>query len=98
MANGNLLSLMNIAAINGMIVFAGNQNALSDRREYLKTLIHNLTAQHLHQKGEIKSFPRLLQQTLKKYNHVPEKEQTPQELLDNTRKLCKPCYSESKRR
>ncbi|XP_066248793.1 piggyBac transposable element-derived protein 4-like [Euwallacea similis] len=90
-------SLMNIAAINGMVVFVGNKNALANRREYLKTLVHSLTAEYLQRRGQIKSLPIHLQQKLKKYNPVPGNERSAEE-LDSTRKTCRPCYLECKRR
>lgn len=90
-------SLMNIAAINGMIVFIGNENPVASRREYLKNLVHSLIAEQLSRRGHIKSLPSNLQQTLSKYIPAPDVEQLPEE-VGGARKTCKFCYSETKKK
>lgn len=93
-------AMLNIAGINSQVIYMGNQNAISSRRDFLKNLVINLTSENVTRRAEeSRGLPRLLQQDLEKFktSAVPEVQDVGSSDTKK-RKLCAPCKHVSKRR
>lgn len=96
--------VLNVAAINSRVIFLGNQNIFSSRREYLKRLGLELLKEQLQRRSQIVRLPRELQIKLQQYKpleeHETSTEASPEAAtpgVSRKRKRCQPCYVSEKK-
>ena len=92
-------SMLNISAINGLVVFLGNQNFIKNRREYLRDLVKELTDEEITRRLTKTNLSRDLQRKLENYKPSPEhKNAVKSPNITNKRKRCITCYGVKKSR
>lgn len=92
-----VICLLNIGEIS-RVIFRGNKNTFTTRREFLKKLGLALLDDQLKVRAQIKTLPREIKGMLEKCK-PPETQQNVYEPTPgpSKRKRCEPCYQENKK-
>lgn len=84
---------MNIAGINGQIIFRENKNQLISRRLFLKTLGKELTKNHMINRLNIPGLSFALRQNIMKLVEFKPNVEKNNDATDTTRTKCHFCQS-----
>lgn len=90
--------LLNIGGINSRVIFHGNKNIFTTRREFLKKLGLTLLDDQLKVRAQMKTLPREIKGMLEKFK-PPEAQQKVHEPTPgpSKRKRCELCYQKTKK-